>query len=203
METLIKDKKDYTDNTFVNLNVANKTLEGISFENCKFSQCDFSETKLTKCKFVDCEFVSCNLSLMKVSHSIFSQIDFDRSKMLGVNWTEAKWPQISLNSPINFYQCNISQSSFFGLHLNEIVIEACKAQEVDFREATLSYANFTQTDFNKSLFIHTDLNCADFTEAVNYNIDPVMNKLKKAKFSFPEVVALLNFLEIDIDGLGD
>jgi len=82
-------------------------------------------------------------------------------------------------------------------------LESCKAHEVDFRETDLSHANLAYTDFHKSLFIHTKLNSADFTEAVNYNIDIELNEIKKSKFSFPEVVSLLNSLEIDIVGLND
>ncbi|GAH27414.1 unnamed protein product, partial [marine sediment metagenome] len=57
------------------------------------------------------------------------------------------------------------------------------------------------TDFTKSLFIHTNLTKADFTESINYNIDPNQNEIKNAKFSFPEVVSLLNHFDIEIDGI--
>ena len=41
------------------------------------------------------------------------------------------------------------------------------------------------------------------TGASLFFIDIELNKIKKAKFSFPEVVSLLNCLEIDIIGLDD
>ena len=75
----------------------------------------------------------------------------------------------------------------------------CKSFEVDFRQANLKDANFSQTDLSKSLFMHTDLTNADFTQSLNYKIDPAYNKLKNAKFSFPEVIALLDNLDIEIN----
>ena len=45
-----------------------------------------------------------------------------------------------------------------------------------------------------------ELEKADFRTAFNYSIDPENNRMKKAKFSPPEVVGLLNKYDIEIDG---
>ena len=85
--------------------------------------------------------------------------------------------------------------------MSEIKIQECKAHDVDFREADLSKTNLSKTDFHQSLFIHTNLTAADFSDAFNYNIDIRLNVVKKAKFSFPDAVNLLRHFEIEIDGL--
>jgi uncharacterized protein YjbI with pentapeptide repeats len=115
-----------------------------------------------------------------------------------VNWTQVAWPQIKLTSPLKFYKSNISHSSFYELELAEIVVEECKAHEVDFREGDFSHGNFSGADLQGSLFMHTKLNSADFCEAVNYQIDPQQNNIKKARFSMPEAMNLLNSFEIEI-----
>jgi hypothetical protein len=46
---------------------------------------------------------------------------------------------------------------------------------------------------------YADLRKANFRGAVNYSINPLTNKLLKAKFSRPEVMTLLDHLEILID----
>jgi len=76
--------------------------------------------------------------------------------------------------------------------------EACIAHDVDFREAVLSRANFKLTDFEKSQFVHTKLCAADFTEAHSYSIDPTQNDIKKAKFSLPDAIHLLDGFDIQI-----
>ncbi len=200
-KTLSNKQENYDGCEFTDLKLTDQTFENINFDNCSFKKCIFDTVKFVNCEFIDCEFSSCNLNLLNIKNSRFSDVVFEHCTMLGINWADARWPQINLTSPIKFYECNISNSSFFELNLDELVIEACKAHEVDFREASVTYANFTNTDFHNSLFIRTKLTGADFTEAINYNIDITMNEIKKAKFSFPEVVALLNCLEIEIVGL--
>jgi len=201
MTTSIEKEEELINKNFEKLDLPEKEFKDKSFDSCKFNRCDLNSAKFINCKFVDCEFVDCNLSLVSIKYCTFSEVDFEGCAMLGINWADAKWPQVKLNSSIKFYKCNISHSSFFGLSLSEIVIESCKAHEVDFREADLSHANLAYTDFHESMFVHTKLNSADFIEAVNYNIDIELNEIKKAKFSFPEVVSLLNYLEIEIIGL--
>jgi len=192
--------------TFYDLNfehIASKelTLSGKTFENCTFQHCDFSNAHFIACKFVDCIFRTCNLTSLSIKNSSFNDVTFENSKIIGINWTTAKWPYIRLCSPIRFYKSNVSHSSFFGLELKELVLEECKCHNVDFRDADISNGIFTETDFESSVFIHTNMYSADFTDATNYNINPSANNIKKAKFSFPEVLALLNNLEIEILGI--
>ena len=88
--------------------------------------------------------------------------------------------------------------SKIGLSLNEIVIEECKAHEVDFREGSFCDANFTFTDFSNSLFNETNLSVSDFTETSNFQIDINYNIVKGAKFSRYEAVCLLESLGIEL-----
>jgi len=49
-----------------------------------------------------------------------------------------------------------------------------------------------------TVFENTILEKVDFSTSFNYSIDPEMNKIKKAKFSLPEVIGLLNKYDIEI-----
>ena len=40
---------------------------------------------------------------------------------------------------------------------------------------------------------------ADFRQAVNYRFDPWQNQIRKAKFSSPEVLVLLEGFDIEVD----
>lgn len=190
---------EFYDLTFTDLKVDGLELLNKTFENCIFINSSFSAAKLTNCKFIDCTFKTCNLSSIKLSGTAFVDVLFAESKVIGVNWTEAKWPYIKLVSPIKFYQSNISYASFYTLDLREISIQECKAHEVDFREANLNNASFILTDLHRSLFMHTKLEGADFSDAINYNIHPTENNIKKAKFSLPEAISLLDGFNIEIN----
>lgn len=71
--------------------------------------------------------------------------------------------------------------------------------EVDFTEADLTQAIFDNCDLTDAIFINSNLEKADLSSAYNYSIDPEINKMKKAKFTWPGVVGLLDKYDIDID----
>ncbi|HAH31525.1 MAG TPA: hypothetical protein DCL44_04335 [Elusimicrobia bacterium] len=189
---------DYTDRCFNSITLPGKEVTAKEFYNCTFTGCDFTKTVFLKCKFSDCRFESCNLSLIKVTGTSFFNSLFRNSKILGVNWTQASWPQVKLPSSIQFLNCVISDSTFFGLYLKDIRIRECLARDTDFREADLTGADFAHTDLICSLFVNTDLSRADFTQARNYSIKISENRIKDAKFSMPEAMSLLYCLGIKI-----
>ncbi len=57
-------------------------------------------------------------------------------------------------------------------------------------------ADFDGSDLQHATFRGTDLSEADLSTAKNYEIDPLHNTLKKAKFSLPDAVGLLSGLGI-------
>ncbi len=68
-----------------------------------------------------------------------------------------------------------------------------------FLEANLTSAMFVRCDLSKTIFERSNLEKADFTSSRNYSINPETNKLKKTKFSLPDVVGLLDNLDIIIE----
>ena len=74
----------------------------------------------------------------------------------------------------------------------------CVIRETDFSNSNLKEVDFGASDLQASKFINSNLERANFVGATNYYIDPTQNRLKKAKFSSPEVLALLMGFEIEI-----
>jgi len=198
MSNLNEDQDIYIDQDFTHLNLPGKEINSKEFDNCTFNGCNFSDAIFLNCKFYECKFINCNLSMITVIGSSFFDVAFEETKAIGINWAQAAWPRIKLNSPLRFYKCILNNSSFFGLGIKEIAMVDCKAKEADFREADCTEANFTYTDFGNSLFGKTNLTKADFSEAVNYNIDIFNNIITKAKFSLPEAMNLLSSLDIEL-----
>lgn len=191
------------DSEFWSLQIADQDftgidIEGKEFEACSFNRCNFSEAQLRHCNFVDCEFNQCNLSVATIDYSKFSDVSFNDCKLAGVNWTRVSWPRLALAAPVAFYNCVLTDSSFYGLALSELKLEACKAHGVDFREGDFSGANFRHSDFSGAYFGNTRLTEADFTEASHYAIDISQNDVRRATFSRHEAINLLAGLEIEL-----
>ncbi|OMH38031.1 pentapeptide repeat-containing protein [Motiliproteus sp. MSK22-1] len=191
-------EKEYLSKNFNSLDFSKAEICYKEFDGCTFKNCDFSEAIFRKCAFMDCSFEKCNLSVVKLEYSKFSNVFFDECKVIGVDWTKATWPDIALHSSIKFNRCIINDSSFFGLSLQQIVIEDCKAEDVDFREGDFSDAIFTYTNFSNSLFNKTNLTGSDFTEATDYNINIYDNEVKGARFCRYEAASLLHSLGIEL-----
>ncbi len=191
----ILNQEEFYDTNFSGLMLDKNELKNKTFENCQFTDSNFNEAKLEDCKFIDCTFKSCNLSNAKFKNTSLSEVIFNESKLIGVDWTRVQW---YLTSPFKFYKCNLSHSSFYELCLKKITIEECKAHDVDFRGGDFSSGSFILTDLKSSLFMRTKLYSSDFTGAINYNIDPNENNIRKGKFSMPEVVNLLHNFGIKI-----
>jgi len=62
---------------------------------------------------------------------------------------------------------------------------------VDFGEANLKQAQFTDCDLHETIFYHSNLQGADFTSARSYIIDINENMVKKARFSKDGLAGLL------------
>ena len=194
----------YHDQIFKDVNLNEEELTSCGFLGCSFLRCSFEKTIFDKCRFIDCDFKECDLSLAQFPDSVFSGGKFEDSKIIGIDWTHVIWSELGLHTPISILNCAISHSTFIGLDLTEFKIRNCIAANVDFREANLNLVDFTGTDLSDSLFSNTNLAEADFRGAYNYQIDPTRNKIKGAKFSMPEAMALLYSMEIDLsESTGD
>lgn len=194
----LEKSNEYWSEKFRGLDFSNQEITNKEFEVCTFKECNFSEAIFRQCNFVDCEFSQCNLSMVNFAYSRFSDVSFRESKLIGIDWTKVSWPELTFSSPFKFYQSLISDCSFYGLSLQEITLEECKAHNVDFREADFSQANFAYTDLAGSFFNRTNLSGANFLEATNYDIDIYQNQIKNAKFSRHEAVRLLESLDIEL-----
>lgn len=193
-----ENQAEYFSRTFSGLDVAGEAFTEVTFEECTFESCNFTDARFYKCKFIDCSFSACNLSNVQIPYSKFSDVSFNASKLVGVDWTKADWPRFNFISPLKFNECIINDSSFFGLDLIELTLEYCKAHDVDFRNGNFEKGQFCFTDFTNSLFMKTNLQEADFSEAKNYDIDIFNNTIKSARFTRMEALGLLTCLDIEL-----
>ncbi|ASZ12337.1 pentapeptide repeat-containing protein [Chitinophaga pendula] len=173
------------------IDYANKHIVNRHFDHCKFMHSNIGGCVFENCRFDNCVFESCDLSLIKLKNTGVHKVSILHSKAIGIWWHEAKGP---IN--INFEDSKISHSCFAGKNLKQNRFINCVAEEVDFSGCNLTKAVFTGTDLQQARFEQTDLTQADLSGAMNYFIDPLRNKIKKAKFSLPAALSFLQALDI-------
>jgi fluoroquinolone resistance protein len=192
---------EYDTQTFKNERFSKERIQSEEYYDCIFTNCTFIETVFQDCIFRDCHFKGCDLSLAQFPSTSFANTLFESSKVIGVNWCEAKWNTRGsrVKKSINFVDCVLNYSVFMGLNLERILLRNCVAKEVNFEETNLTGADCTSTDFSASRFAHTNLSEADFTRASNYSIRVDENVIHQAKFSLPEAISLLYSLDIVLE----
>ncbi|MCU7495897.1 MAG: pentapeptide repeat-containing protein [Ignavibacteria bacterium] len=187
------DKEYYLRESFSGREFSDSELQETEFSECTFEKMNFEKTKFKYVRFENCTFHKCNLGLIKITGSRFIDCKFTDCKLIGVNWQEAEAPV-----EIVMEKCKLDYSIFYGLDLRRIEITESFAKEVNFENADLSKGKFNGTDFYLSKFKNTNLSFTDFREATNYDINPEFNRIKKAKFSMPEAMTLLQCFDIQI-----
>ena len=188
------EKDSYYRETFSGLALSEETVKGVTFEECAFEDCSLITCRLEGCRFINCTFKGCILSAVVPMNSRFDEASFTNCKVIGIDWTRTAEVR-----KLRFSDCQLNYSNFRFLDLPGLKMERCQVQDADFIEAKLKGASFARSDLEKSRFFKTDLSGADFRGAANYSIDPATNTLKKARFSLPEAIALLESLDIIIE----
>jgi uncharacterized protein YjbI with pentapeptide repeats len=181
--------------TFDTINFQEQPLEKGEYENCVFQQCDFSNTNLSEIRFMDCEFIVCNLSLVKLTKTAFQDVKFKECKMLGLHFEDCNQFSISFL----FEACQLNHSSFYQIKIKKTLFKNSQLQEVDFTECDLMSAVFENCDLTRATFDNTNLEKADFRTSHHYSINPEINRIKKAKFSLPSILGLLDKYDIVIE----
>ncbi|MCB0712180.1 MAG: pentapeptide repeat-containing protein [Ignavibacteriae bacterium] len=188
-------KTAYRDLSVTGEDYADLQIIEAEFEGCTFSQCNFAGANLSGSTFEDVLFDNCNLSRVTISDCSFRTVHFRDCKIAGVNFT-------SINQFIvdwKFERSVLEFCDFSGGKFAETTFVDAIVRECEFVETDLSGATFNQTDLLRSRFQRTNLTDADLREARNYTIDPRENLLTGAKFSQPEVFALLDVFGVVVE----
>ena len=187
--------KFFEDQIFKSIDFSNSSLNDYSFTECKFNNCNFMENDCRNTIFSNCIFNNCILSLVKLEGSRLQDIEFIACKITGLDFFKCDHKILfSIKANDCFFQyCNFSDIS-----MNKTVLKNSKIHKCSFTNTSLKESNFTNCDLIETTFHNCNLSKTNFCGAKNYNINPITNNLKKAKFSFPEVVNLLNELGIEI-----
>ncbi len=175
----------HSDQTYQNL-LAGDFKPG-EYDSCTFIACNFSNLNFHGSSFENCTFRDCDLSNAKVFKVGFQNVRFERCKILGVHFNTAN----AFLMEFQFDHCQLDYCNFFNLKLKKSRFIHSRLLEVDFSQAELQEASFQGSDLSGAVFDRTNLEKADFREAVNYRLDPEINKVKGARFDLEGLPGLL------------
>ncbi len=174
-----------TKETITNINGQLKLSDRQDYEKCEFVNCTL--TDISNSNFIECKFINCNLSSCKVNNTKFQSVKFVDCKLLGLNFFQAK----DFAFEVYFENCVLDYASFDSKKLNKSIFNKCKMHEVNFTNSDLSKSLFISCDLYETLFSQTNLSGVDFTNVINFSIDPEINTIKKAKFLLHDLQRLL------------
>ena len=174
-------------------------LQDTEFRDCTFEACRWQGLRAQNCSFIDCRFVRCQLSGVVFSFCLMRDAVMENFAFRSIAWggltgRRAVAPPFGART-----NCSFQYSDFSGLALAGFDFSTCQFRECVFDGCALAGADFSGAPLGRTAFTRCDLQKADFRRAEAYAIDPAANKLKGARFSFPEVVALLDSTGIQIE----
>lgn len=180
--------------SFEKQNFSKEPLPPGEYEACYFSNCNFTNSPLSGIRFIECEFSDCNLSTAILNDTFFQDVEFRDCKLIGLQFDRCN----DFGFSVNFEHCKLSHSSFYRLRLTKTSFLNSVLHEVDFTETDLSESIFDKCDLLRANFENSVLEKTDFSNAYNYSIDPEINRIKGAKFSYPGLTGLLDKYDIRI-----
>lgn len=189
----------YECETFENLRLEQKRIQNYVFFECTFINCIFDECTLTGCSFTDCRFLHCSIISLRTEHSQMKYSEFVTCNLIGIHWKKLL-PVRSIAEPVRqLKNCVLKYNSFIDMSLGKFDFSGNTIQESVFDHCKLTESCFDSCGLTATQFTRCDMRKADFRNAAGYQIELSSNQLKEARFSFPEVIHLLNGLDIKID----
>ena len=195
MKNIMIESKVFREKNFESEIFSKYRLYDCEFINCSFKDCTLEDVELSNCYFKACDLIS-----LEFKNSIVRNIVIEESNLIGTNWSHLVNTNAGYSNPIDKLTASfLKYNSFFEMTLKNTDLSSNTYQDCIFSDSNLSMSSFKGSQFNETQFIACDLSCVDFRDARGYMIDMNTNRIKKAKFSYPEVQNLLNFLDIEIE----
>jgi len=167
-------------------------LDGTEFNDCVFKNCRWNGVRVQNCTFLGCTFEHCSLSGVVFSFCQMQDAWLLNSGFRAIAWGGLQGRSILVQPIGKAENCAFLYNEFSSMALAGFDFSSCTFTSCTFDDCKLTGANFNGARLGRSQFTRCDLQKADFRMAEGYAIDPSQNQMKGARFSFPDVVALLD-----------
>ncbi len=192
--------KEYEENgLFQNLDFTGETLTGVEFVDCSFENCTFEDCTVRSCRFTDCGFVDCRFSDVRFEHTTMGDSVFTHCKLHGISWKLLMFGGSYVMPVRKMEECELKYNHFLEMNLTRFSFSDNTITASLFADCNLTGSRFLNCKLDGTEFFRCNLSRADFRKSGGYAVDLSTNQLKGARFSFPEVVNLLNGTGIIID----
>lgn len=183
---------EYEGITINQLHLSRESLEDLEFTDCCFQDCVFQEVTIQSCVFSGCRFVNCSVVSLTSRYSHIRTAELESCSLIGVHWADLLPSGIILEPISRLSGCLLKYNLFDGMKLSRFDFSKNTILDSAFEDCVLRESSFHGSSLERTQFSHCDLTKADFREAGGYLIDLSSNRLRGAKFSFPEVLRLLD-----------
>lgn len=185
--------------TIADKDFQNVTIEQSKFVDCDFENCRFEECKIIGCVFVNCRFFNCTVITLSSRHSEVKNAVLKKCNLIGVHWNTLLPSGKYAHAIDKLENCYVKYNSFVEMNFVKFDFSDNRIEESVFEQCNLAESNFCGCRMEGTQIVRSDIRKADFRDAVGYVIDVISNKMSNARFSFPEVIRLLDSLQIKID----
>jgi fluoroquinolone resistance protein len=193
-------KLNYAAKEFENLKFKKHIFKNLKFKNCTFKNCIFEDCKLIQTSFSNCSFYNCIiLNIKTAGDSKIEDTDFIECQLTGIHWSELL-PDFRVADPIRkLEKCHLKYNTFVEMVFKKFDFSNNEIYDSMFAKSQLTECKFHQCKLDRTEFLESNLKKSDFRGASAYKIDIMTCVLNGAKFSFPEVINLLDVLKIEVE----
>lgn len=187
------------ENEIFKLDIFEDNIKNMEFIDCKFYHMFWWDKSIINCDFVNCTFIDCQIINPKIENSQIKYSNFFNCKLVGILWQDFRAKIKGIKIIEQLKNCSLEYNYFGNLKMVNTNFEDNKIYECSFENCDLKDCKFRKLDLQNTKFKHCNLTKTDFRKAKNFKIDITDCKLKNAKFSYPDVIDLLDCLEIVIE----
>lgn len=178
---------------------AEALLRDGEFNDCTFVNCRWTDLRVCNCTFLSCTFEHCSWSGVVFSFCQMRDAWFTGCAFRSIAWGGLQGRSALVQPFGKAERCEFRYNEFANMSFVNFDFSGCRFGDCTFDECRLTGADFHSAPLGHTQFSRCDLRRADFREAADYAIDPRNNQLEGARFSFPDVVALLNGFGLKIE----
>ncbi|MCW8450013.1 DUF2169 family type VI secretion system accessory protein [Legionella quinlivanii] len=203
-------------------NLTSAYIKDSLFCNVEGRLANFSKAELADCKLENCNFPQANFYYAKISESSFEQCKLTRLNAEGLIMTESSLKSSDLNQSILKYshleRCifdhielseadwsytDCRHSQFKGISINRLkakltVIRHCNLTNCLFDYCELTSSELTNSHFEKSRFLHCNLEKATFAGTTIINSRIAHSNMKNWRTNADTIVSKTKFINTDL-----
>lgn len=189
----------YENEIFENIQLENDCMEEKVFSDCTFYKCRVYESDIVHCSFHGCIFKSC--TILNNNFKFTDAVDnrFQDCSIVGLAWNDVERENNIMLPFSAFEDCTLKHNLFIGFKMKKFDFTDCDLLGSTFQQCDLKDSCFQRAGLKDVNFQQNDLRGADFRDALEYSISLENNRLKKAKFSFPDAIRLLSATGIIVE----